>query len=67
MRAIAFVMSAATLAGCGADGDPTFPKERVPPRTTVETTVGVGDSGVRGGTMARTTSGPFTFGVGIGL
>jgi len=67
VRALPLIFVAGLLTACGADGDPTYPRESVPPRTTVETNVGVGDSGVSGGTSVRTTTGPFTFGVGIGL
>ncbi|QYX57377.1 hypothetical protein K1T73_02955 [Roseovarius sp. SCSIO 43702] len=67
MRAFGWIAAATFLAGCGADGDPEYPRERMPPSTTVETTVGVGNSGVHSGTRVTTRSGPFVFGVGIGL
>ncbi len=57
MRIAVFLLGAAFLAGCGADGAPETP--------TMHTTIGVGTGGVFGAT--HVTKGPFTITLGTGL
>lgn len=55
------------LAACGADGEPVPPKDEPVTTTAINTTIGVGDSGVRAGTRVSATRGSWTLGVGVGL
>ena len=58
MRIAAFLLGAALLAGCGADGRPETP--------TMQTVIGVGPGGVHGAAQVTVGQGPVTFTIGAG-
>ncbi len=59
MRFLAILVAFAALSACGADGPPIRPS--------LNTTVGVGDSGTHVRTHATATRGKWTLGLGLGL
>lgn len=56
IRVVAFVLAAAVLTGCGADGDPVTP--------TANVGVGVSSSGVSVGTTVSVQRGPWNLSLG---
>ncbi len=59
MRNLSFLFLMATLAGCGADGEPVRPA--------VNTTVSAGTGGVHVGTGISATKGNLSVGLGLGI